>query len=163
MDRCFSRGEKLVNNIRRRTRSNRPQGQDDGWTFLETLIVLAIVLILTATVGFMGFKNLEKAKQVAAKSQVETFTIALQSYYLDCGAYPTSEQGLTALWEKPGTVPVPESWDGPYLAKRIPLDPWGEEYRYEIPGLSGLPFALQSYGADRTEGGEGADADVTSW
>ena len=136
---------------------------EEGWTVLETLIVLAIVLILTATVGFMGVKNLEKAKIVSARSQVETFSIALQSYYLDCGKYPTAEQGLSALWEKPNTMPEPIGWDGPYLSKRLPNDPWGNNYFYKVPGENGLPFGITSYGADGTEGGEGTNADITSW
>jgi general secretion pathway protein G len=147
-----------VRKIRRLDRSG-----EAGWTVLETLIVLAIVLILTATVGFMGVKNLEKAKLVSARSQVETFSIALQSYYLDCGKYPTAEQGLSALWEKPNTIPEPKGWDGPYLSKRVPLDPWGNEYLYEVPGENGLPFGITSYGADNAEGGEASDADITSW
>lgn len=136
---------------------------EDGWTILETLIVIAIVLILTATVGFMGFKNIDKAKQVTARSQVEAFSIALKSYYLDTGMYPSAEQGLAALWEKPTTSPMPDDWAGPYLDKRVPQDPWKHDYVYAVPGPNGLPFSVASYGADGAEGGEGYDADITSW
>lgn len=70
---------------------------EEGWSFVETLIVMAIVLILTAAVGFSAIKQVEKARVVTARSQIETFSLALDSYYMDVGSYPTSEQGLAAL------------------------------------------------------------------
>lgn len=143
----------------------RPEREDPegGWTFIETIVVIGIVLILTSSVGFMAFRYLEKAKVVSARSQIETFALALDSYYLDCGRYPTAEQGLGALWEKPVQEPVPAGWNGPYLSKKIPGDPWGGAYEYIVPGKAGLPFGIRSLGADGREGGEGNDADVQSW
>ena len=137
--------------------------REGGWTFIETIVVIGIILILTSSVGFMAFRYLEKAKVVSARSQIETLALALDAYYLDCGRYPTAEQGLSALWEKPSTDPVPSGWDGPYINKKIPADPWGGSYEYSVPGEGNLPFGIRSLGADGREGGEGNDADVASW
>ena len=136
--------------------------QEDGWTFIETLIVLAIILILTATVGFMSVRYLDKAKTVAAKSQIESFALALDSFKIDCGEYPTEEQGLAALFAKP-SVGSSEGWAGPYIAKQVPKDPWSHDYVYRVPGPNDLPYSLASYGADGVEGGEGKAADITSY
>lgn len=136
---------------------------DGGWTFIETLVVLGIVLILTATVGVMAVRQLEKARTVAARSQIDSLVLALEFYYLDVGSYPTREQGLMALREKPTLSPVPNNWDGPYMEKTIPEDPWGRPYVYLIPGPAGMPYGLASYGKDGVEGGEGEDADTLSW
>jgi general secretion pathway protein G len=130
---------------------------------VEVLIVIAIVLILTSSVGFMAFRYIDKARQVTAKSQIETFALALQSYALDCRGYPTRDQGLDALWTKPSQEPVPSGWNGPYVNKKIGTDPWGNAYEYVLPGPNGLPFSLRSWGADGKEGGEGNDKDVSSW
>jgi general secretion pathway protein G len=147
------------------TEHRRIDGDDSegGWTFIETIVVLGIMLILTSSVGFMAFRYLEKAKVVSARSQIETFALALDAYYLDCGRYPSIEQGLPALWEKPVLEPVPAAWNGPYINKKIPSDPWGGAYEYVAPAESRLPAGIQSLGADGLEGGEGNDADVQSW
>jgi len=147
----------------KKPRAREDREREAGWTFIETLVVLGIVIILTGTVGFIAVRYLEKARSVSARSQVETFSLALQSYYLDCGSFPTEEQGLEALWEKPSLSPVPDDWFGPYIQKALPLDPWGNPYVYEVPGPSGLPFSIVSYGRDGNPGGEGADADLTSY
>jgi len=136
-----------------------PDGRLGGWTFIETLIVIGIILILTSSVGFMAFKYIDQAKQATAKSQIETFALALSSYYMDCKQYPDSQQGLNTLWEKPSGV---EGWNGPYLAKAIPKDPWGRDYILKIPGPNGLPFEIQCLGADGAEGGTGPNADISS-
>lgn len=134
-----------------------------GWTFVETLIVIAIILVLTSTVGFMAFRYLGNARVAATRSQIETLSLALNAYMLDNDRYPTEGQGLEALWEKPVLEPVPPSWNGPYLTKELPKDPWGIGYLYRVPGPNGLPFAIMSLGADALEGGEGNDADISSW
>jgi general secretion pathway protein G len=144
----------------------RPGFLDDregGWTFIETLIVVAIVLILSSSVGFIAYRYVDKAKTVAARSQIETYALALDSYFVDCARYPSQEQGLAALWEKPSTEPVPSLWRGPYVNRPIQKDPWGSPYEYFAPGRSGLPYGLRSLGADGKEGGDGDDADVSSW
>lgn len=137
--------------------------QEDGWTFMETLIVIAIILLLTATVGFMAVSSLEKARVAAAKTQIESLCTALEAYYIDCGFYPTSEQGLNALRRKSEISPTSENWSGPYIYKEVPKDPWGNEYIYFSPGPDGNPYGIKSYGADGMEGGEQKNADISSW
>lgn len=134
-----------------------------GWTFIETIIVMFIILILSSSVGFMGIRYLDNAKVTTAKSQIESFSLALDAYYLDSGVYPSESQGLGALWASPGEELAPEHWRGPYLSKPLPKDPWGNEYEYLVPGQGGLPFGIRSFGKDGSEGGEGNDADIVSW
>lgn len=136
---------------------------EDGWTFMETLIVIAVVMVMTAGVGFMAVSSLEKARVASARSQIDSFAVALEAYYIDCGRYPTEEQGLNALRKKPDIEPVPDGWGGPYIHKDAPKDPWGNEYEYMVPGNDGDPYAIRSFGADGKSGGEGKDADIASW
>ena len=105
------------------------------------------------------FGKVGKSKQKAAKAQISLFETALDTYRLDVGKYPTSDMGLKALREKPEDV---EKWDGPYLPKDIPLDPWGNAYEYRSPGDHG-EYDILSYGADGSPGGENEDADIVSW
>lgn len=142
--------------------NNKFKKHSEGWSFVETLIVMAIVLILTAAVGFSAIKQIEKARVVTAKSQIETFSLALDSYYMDVGSYPTAEQGLDALFSKPVSF-FGNAWDGPYITKAVPKDPWGNEYQYYVPCENGLPYGIMSFGKDGMEGGEGKDADIKSW
>ena len=136
---------------------------DKGFTFIETIVSISIILILSAAVGFSAVKYIEKARIAACRNQIETFRMALQSYYLDSGCYPSEAQGLQALWEKPGFAPLPIRWEGPYVDRQISPDPWGGVYVYKNPGDKGLPFSIMSYGADRKAGGEGANAEIHSW
>jgi len=136
---------------------------DEGFSFIETIIAISIILILSAAVGFSAIKYIERARVAACRNQIETFRLALQSYFLDCGAYPSTAQGLAALWEKPVLAPVPPRWDGPYTDRQIPKDPWGYDYMYKNPGDKNLPFTIMSYGADGKSGGEGQNADIYSW
>lgn len=143
-----------------------------GFTFVETLAVLVVMSLLASQTGIAAFRLVKKARIATAKTQIETMKLALQSYYVDCGTFPTQEQGLKALWEKPELYPVPENWGGPYTEKKIPSDPWGTDYAYfrkgnvsaeniwagEIP--EGLPFGIVSYGDDKIPGGED---DIFSW
>ena len=146
--------------VRTSTASDRRQA---GFTFIEIMVAMMILVILIGAAGFTYVRYIARARVVGARNQIEILSIALSSYYLDAGRYPTSEQGLAALWEKPLLEPVPAAWNGPYLNKRLPADPWGHAYEYTTPGPNGLPFGLRSFGADGAEGGEGNDADVTSW
>ena len=136
---------------------------DKGFTFIETIVTVSIILILAAVVGFSALRYVERARTASCRSQMEVFRLSLQSYYLDCGQYPTEAQGLSALWEKPIMAPVPDRWDGPYTDRRIPKDPWGYDYVYRNPGENNLPFSIMSYGADGRLGGDGANADIHSW
>ena len=136
---------------------------DEGFSFMETLIVLAITIMLSAGIGIPAARHIERAKRARASAQIETFRIALHSYYLDCGQYPSEEQGLAALFAKPTMHPVPEDWQGPYTDRRVPDDPWGHAYSYIVPGPEGLVWGIASYGTDGTEGGDGNDRDINSW
>lgn len=130
-----------------------------GFTLIELLIVMVILGLLAAMVGPRMFGKVGKSKQKAAKAQIALFETALDTYRLDVGKYPTTQQGLQALRVKPDGA---EKWDGPYLPKEIPLDPWGNQYVYESPGKHG-DYDILSLGADKNPGGEGDDTDVTSW
>lgn len=137
--------------------------KDDGFTFAETLVVLAIMLILAAGVGIAADRYIRKARIVAAKSQIEIYRLALQSYYMDCGMYPSQEQGLLALWKKPDFFPIPQNWDGPYIDRELQLDPWGNAYGYSRILNENVPYSIICYGSDGLEGGEGDAADIVSW
>jgi len=137
--------------------------KQEGFTFIEIMVAMMILFILIGAAGFTYIRYVSRARVVAAKNQTQSFSIALNSYFLDCRKYPTTEQGLQALWEKPILEPVPKGWDGPYLNKKVPVDPWDKEYEYKVPGPHGLPFGIRSFGADGMEGGEGKDKDLCSW
>ncbi|HEX2261831.1 MAG TPA: type II secretion system major pseudopilin GspG [Candidatus Binatia bacterium] len=131
----------------------------DGFTLIELLVVMIIIGLLAALVGPRFIRQEEKAKINAAKAQIELFGTALDTFRLDVGRYPRAEEGLEALRTKPGGL---ERWDGPYLKKELPLDPWGKAYVYKSPGEHG-PFDIVSHGADGAPGGEGDNRDITSW
>lgn len=143
----------------------------EGFTFIETLAVLAIGAVLSAGSIVSASRIISMAKRTSAKNQILQFSSALQTYFLDCGRFPTTEQGLGALWEKPVLYPVPENWNGPYVDREPGKDPWGGDFEYisaessvmpsEVP--ANVPFVLFSYGADGQVGGEGEGADIVSW
>ena len=130
-----------------------------GFTLIELLIVMVIISLLAALVGPRFFGQEKKAKQRGAKGQIALLESAVDTYRLDVGRYPTTEQGLQALREQPDGI---DKWDGPYLRKELPLDPWGNPYLYESPSEHG-EYAIMSYGADGMPGGEGIDMDIVSW
>jgi len=129
-----------------------------GFTLIELLVVLVILGLLAALVGPNIFKNLSKGQAGAAKAQIELLGQALDQFRLDMGRYPTSQEGLAALVTNPGI----DNWQGPYLKKGLPNDPWGRPYHYQSPGSHG-DFDLVSFGKDGSPGGEGEDKDITSW
>lgn len=135
-----------------------------GFTFIELMVVIVILGILATivTVNFMGAPD--EARQKKAQLDIATFEAALKLYRLDNSVYPTTEQGLQALVEKPTTPPVPRKWrSGGYLEKSsIPKDPWGYDYIFLSPGAHGK-IDIISYGADGTAGGDEADKDINSW
>lgn len=136
-----------------------------GFTLIELLIVMIIIGLLAALVGPRLFGQLEGSKVKTAKVQIEMMGAALDAYRLDMNAYPTTEAGLKALWEKPDSTVGGASisnWRGPYLKKAVPADPWGNAYQYKSPGTKG-EYELMSFGKDGKEGGEGDDADIVSW
>jgi general secretion pathway protein G len=125
---------------------------------VELLIVMAIVAMLAALVGPRLFPKLGKGKQAAAKAQIELLGQALDQFKLDIGRYPNAQEGLAALMANPGI----DNWDGPYLKKNVPVDPWNKAYIYQSPGTHN-EYDLSSHGRDGSAGGEGEDKDITSW
>ena len=135
-----------------------------GFTLLELLVVLAIIATLVAVVAPSVFRNVGDAKNDAAKSQIEIFALALDSYRLDNDVYPSTQQGLAALRAMPAAGDHPRNWRGPYLRKDVPLDPWGRPYVYVAPGIENpASYDLYTLGRDGKTGGDGEDADLTSW
>jgi general secretion pathway protein G len=139
------------------------KGDEDGFTIMETIIVLMIILILSASVGFVYFRYIASAKSASAKTQIETFNLALAQYFMDVGDYPSESEGLAALRDKPSSENAAKKWNGPYLQKKVPKDPWGNEYVYKRPAPDGSEFGIASWGADGVEGGTGKDADIATW
>jgi general secretion pathway protein G len=140
--------------------TNKKIGNEQGFTLLELLVVIGIIAMLAGVVGPEVMKHMGGAKSKTAKVQVEDLAAALDMYKLDVGSHPSTEQGLAALIEKPENG---KRWNGPYLRKkRIPQDPWNNDYNYTSPGEHGR-FDLYTYGADLKEGGEGEDQDLVSW
>jgi general secretion pathway protein G len=127
------------------------------------LVVLAIIAVLAAVVAPEIFRNVDDADVNAARMQIETFGLALDQYRLHTHRYPTTEQGLQALRVPPSAGDAP-GWRGPYLKRPVPNDPWGHPYVYVSPGkVNPDSYDLMSLGRDGREGGEGQDADITSW
>ena len=130
-----------------------------GFTLLELLVVMVIIGLLAGYVGPRYFAQIGKSETKVARSQIDALEKALEQYRLDNGHYPTTEQGLNYLNMPPANEP---RWDGPYLKKNVPLDPWGKPYFYRQPGEHG-EFDLFSYGKDGQPGGTSDAVDVTNW
>lgn len=130
-----------------------------GFTLMELLLVLVILGLLAAIAGPTLYQRIKPAKEAAARAQIENFATALDGFLLDVGRYPTTQESLKALREKPQGV---DQWNGPYLKKAVPNDPWGNAYVFRSPGSNG-GYEILSHGADGKEGGEGENADVKSW
>ncbi|WP_407279408.1 type II secretion system major pseudopilin GspG [Aromatoleum evansii] len=135
------------------------RGISRGFTLLELLVVLVVLGLLAGLVAPKYFSQLGKSEVKAARAQVEGLVKALDLYRLDTGHYPSTEQGLTALVTRPGNE---TKWGGPYLQKAVPADPWGRNYAYVAPGEHG-EYDLYSLGKDGQPGGDGENADITSW
>ena len=135
-----------------------------GFTLIEVLVVVVILGILATLVVPRIMERPEQARRMKAIIQIKNFETALKLFKLDNGFYPSTEQGLEALIQKPTTGKIPQNWrEGGYLeGGRVPLDPWGNPYIYLCPGLHS-DFDIISYGRDGMEGGEGYDADIKSW
>ena len=138
----------------------RSRSRPAGFTLIEMMVVMVIIGLLMALVGPRFIRQEEKAKVKAARAQIELLGTALDTFRLDVGRYPTSQEGLAALRQRPFGV---DRWDGPYLKKDVPKDPWERPYYYRSPGDAGRPYDLMSYGADGGPGGEGDNRDITSW
>ncbi|WP_269531865.1 type II secretion system major pseudopilin GspG [Chitinimonas sp. BJYL2] len=134
--------------------------QQRGFTLLELLVVLLIIGLLAGFVGPKYFGQIGRSEQKVAKAQIDAFDKALDQYRVDVGRYPTTDQGLAALFAAPAGE---GKWRGPYLKKAIPADPWNNAYKYTSPGQDGRDFDIISYGKDGKAGGTDDDADVVSW
>lgn len=130
-----------------------------GFTLMELLMVLVIIGLLAALVGPTLYQRLKPARQSVARAQIENFATALDGFYIDTGRYPSTQEGLQSLRNRPEGL---ESWNGPYLKKEVPADPWNNAYVYRAPGRSG-GYEILSHGADGREGGETDNADIASW
>ena len=130
-----------------------------GFTLLELLVVIVIIGLLAAYVGPKYFAQLGKSEVTVAKAQIEAFEKSLDTYRLDVGRYPTTEEGLGALLVAPPAAGT--RWNGPYLKKAVPLDPWGHAYQYRAPGSKG-EYDIVSMGKDGQPGGGGDNADISA-
>jgi general secretion pathway protein G len=136
--------------------------REAGFTFIEIMVVIAILALLAGLIVPKIMGRTDDAKRTAAKVQIRNLENALNLYKLDSGSFPSTEQGLKALVEKPIVGVVPKKWRaGGYLSK-VPDDPWGTPYRYVSPSPRG-DYEIVSYGTDGESGGEGKNADITNW
>jgi general secretion pathway protein G len=131
-----------------------------GVTLIEMIVVVSIIALFVALVAPSLFKRADEAKRTAARAQINSFMTALGAYKLDTGLFPSTDQGLQALRVKPENM---AQWDGPYLPKDVPMDPWGHPYLYKYPGDHGDEPDILSLGADGQPGGDGNNADIGSW
>jgi general secretion pathway protein G len=139
------------------------RGARRAFTLIEILVVIVVIAILATLVAPNVFQHVGTAKDTAAKAQISSLVNALDAYRLHMGNYPTSDEGLAALMQAPQTD-LSARWRGPYMRKDVPLDPWGNPYVYVSPGeVNPHSFDLLSLGADGQPGGEGENADITSW
>jgi len=130
-----------------------------GFTLLELLVVMVIIGLLAGYVGPKYFSQIGKSEIKATRAQIDALGKAVDQYRLDVGRFPSTEEGLAALIARPANQ---AKWDGPYLSKNVPLDPWGSAYLYQSPGEHG-DYDLVSLGKDGRPGGNGEDADITNW
>ncbi|MCG8011529.1 MAG: type II secretion system major pseudopilin GspG [Candidatus Thiodiazotropha sp. LLP2] len=131
----------------------------EGFTLIELLVVLLIIGLLAGLAGPALYQKIKPARHSAAKAQIQNFMSALETYAIDVGDYPDTQDGLQALRIKPASA---TGWLGPYINKEIPNDPWGMPYQYRVPGRSG-GYEIISFGADKQEGGDDDARDVLSW
>jgi general secretion pathway protein G len=144
---------------------DRDRQGERGFTLIELMVVIVIIGILAAYIAPKFINRTEDAKISTAKVQIRGFESALKMFRLDCGFYPSTEQGLLSLIAEPSTGRIPENYkQGGYLeSAKVPDDPWGNAYLYESPGSNGFDYEIRSLGADGVEGGENENTDIESW
>jgi general secretion pathway protein G len=133
-----------------------------GFTLIEIMVVVVILGILAALVVPQVMSRPDQAKVTVAKGDIKAIAAALDMYKLDNFAYPSTQQGLDALVKKPSGTPQPKNWNRDGYLKRLPKDPWGNDYQYLSPGTQGQ-FDLYSFGADGKPGGSDLNADIGNW
>jgi general secretion pathway protein G len=135
----------------------------NGFTLLELLVVMVILVMLASVVTVVVVKRVEEARHAKAVADIQSIADAVDQFYLHSSRNPTTEEGLNALRVKPSGEDLP-NWDGPYIKKAVPKDPWGRDYVYTCPGEHNTDsYDLYSLGRDGKEGGTGSDADITNW
>lgn len=140
--------------------SQRRRRTQAGLTLIEMLVVVTIIAVFAAVVGPKVLQRADVAKKTAVRQQINSFNTALGAYKLDTSLFPSTEQGLKALREKPEGV---NGWQGPYLPQEVPTDPWSRPYVYKFPGEHGDEPDIISYGADGQPGGTDMNEDIVSW
>ncbi len=148
-----------VCSVMHRARGKRRHANSRGFTLLELLVVILVIGLLASFVAPRYFSQIGKSEAQVARAQIDAFEKALDQFRLDLGRYPTTEQGLRVLVDRPSADP---KWNGPYMKKAIPPDPWGRAYVYRSPGSNNREFDLYSLGKDGRAGGQGEDADITN-
>jgi general secretion pathway protein G len=138
-----------------------PDGPERGWSFIETIVVIGIVLLLMTTVAVVSFKAIDQAKVAQAKGSISALKSALEMYRSACGSYPSEEEGLLALVQRPESSQGADRWSGPYVESLPASDPWGNPYAYALVS-GGQGCAVRSLGSDGREGGSGTAADISS-
>jgi general secretion pathway protein G len=134
-----------------------------AFTLLEIIVVIIVLALLAGLVAPQIFGRVGETRSTTARTQIELLSTALDNYRLDNGGYPTTDQGLQALREKPTRAPIPSNWRGPYIRKAVPNDPWGRPYIYKFPGdRNASGFDLSSLGRDGLVGGTGEDSDLSN-
>jgi general secretion pathway protein G len=136
-------------------------GHEDGFTLIEILVVITIIGLIMSLVGPRVLNYLSESKVKAATIQIQSFASTLDLFYLDLGRYPSTNEGLAALVQRPGGI---TGWNGPYLKNGyVPPDPWGHPYIYRSPGENGRPYDISSLGSSGKEGGTGTAVAIKSW
>jgi len=140
------------------------RGKTSGFSLIHLLIIIVVVVAIAVVAAPRLLRQQERAKRTTATNDIDALGLALDIYASHNGSYPSTEQGLKALWEKPIVAPIPSNWQGPYLDKPILKDPWGKEYIYIYPGKHNkFDYDLLSYGKDSQYGGKGDNEDITNW
>ena len=150
---------KIAKGMGRRARRARLRDRQGGFTLVEMLVVITIIGLIMALVGPRVLNYLTDSRVKSARIQIQSFSAALDLFYLDAGRYPSGSEGLEALVHPVNGIPA---WNGPYLkGGKVPMDPWGNAYAYRAPGERSA-YEIRSFGSDGQEGGSGAAADIDS-